>query len=91
VQVKHRGGFSEQLLAEDLRGRSARTAEETDRAAGQAFGVSASAVSRHLVAATATKLREVQDGPLEDLPVCAVFLDTIHRGAKPSSWRWAWA
>jgi hypothetical protein len=81
-QLKQRGGFSEELLAEVLRGLSARKYEETVTAAGQPFGVSASAVSRHLVEATAKKLREFRERRLEDFHVFARCLDTIHRGGQ---------
>jgi hypothetical protein len=78
--VTPRDGVSEARLAEGLRGRSACTDEETVTAAGQAVGVSASAVSCHLVEATATTRREVRERRLEDLPVFALFLETSHRG-----------
>ena len=45
-QLKNRGGFSEELLSEVLRGMSARKYEETVTAAGKAFGVTPSSVSR---------------------------------------------
>ena len=41
-QLKNRGGFSEELLAEVLRGMSARKYEETVTNAGKAFGVTPS-------------------------------------------------
>ena len=44
-QLKNRGGFSEELLSEVLRGMSARKYEETVTAAGKAFGVTPSSVS----------------------------------------------
>jgi transposase-like protein len=44
--------------------------------------VSASAVSRHLVEATATTLREFRERRLEDVQAFALFLDTIHRGGQ---------
>lgn len=81
-QLKRRGGFSEELLAEVLRGMSARKYEETVTAAGRAFGVSPSSVSHHLVEATATKLREFRERCLEDFTVFALFIDTIHRGGQ---------
>lgn len=81
-QLKQRGGFSDELLAEVLRGMSARKYEETVTAAGRAFGVSASAISHHLVEATAKKLREFRERRLEDFHVFALFLDTIHRGGQ---------
>ena len=56
-QLKNRGG-SEELLSEVLRGMSARKYEETVTAAGKAFGVTPSSVSRHLVEATAKQLKQ---------------------------------
>ena len=65
-QLKNRGGFSEELLAEVLRGMSARKYEETVTNAGKAFGVTPSSVSRHLVEATAKQLKQFQERSLED-------------------------
>jgi len=44
--------------------------------------VSASSVSRHLVEATAAKLKEFRERGLKDVHCFAVFLDTIHRGGE---------
>ncbi len=60
-KLKNRGGFSEELLSEVLRGMSARKYEETVTEAGKAFGVSPSSVSRHLVEATAKQLKQFQE------------------------------
>lgn len=79
-QLKSRGGFSEELLAEVLRGMSARKYEETVTEAGKAFGVTPSSVSRHLVEATAQQLRQFKDRSLEGFKPFAMFIDTIHRG-----------
>ena len=79
---KRRGGFSEELLAEVLRGMSARTYEETVTEAGKAFGVSPSSVSRHLVEATAKQLAQFRERRLDDVQVFAMFLDTVHRGGQ---------
>ena len=65
-QLKNRGGFSEELLAEVLRGMSARRYEETVTKAGEAFGVTPSSVSRHLVEATARQLKQFQERSLEE-------------------------
>ena len=65
-QLKNRGGFSEELLAEVLRGMSARKYEETVTKAGEAFSVTPSSVSRHLVEATARQLKQFQERSLED-------------------------
>ena len=81
-QLKNRGGFSEELLAEVLRGMSARKYEETVTNAGKAFGVTPSSVSRHLVEATAKQLKQFQERSLEDFSLFAMYLDTVHRGGQ---------
>ncbi len=81
-QLKHRGGFSEELLAQVLRGMSARKYEETVTEAGKAFGVSPSSVSRHLVEASLKRLAEFKERRLDDLEPFAMFLDTVHRGGQ---------
>jgi len=81
-QLKGRGGFSEELLGEVLRGMSARQYQETVTQAGKAMGVTPSSVSRHLVEATSRKLAEFKERPLGDVQVFAMFLDTVHRGGQ---------
>jgi putative transposase len=81
-QLKRRGGFSDELLAEVLRGMSARKYGETVTEAGKAFGVTPSSVSRHLVEATARQLSQFKERKLEDFKAFAVFVDTVHRGGQ---------
>ena len=94
-QLKSRGGFSEELLAQVLRGMSARKYEETVTNAGKAFGVTPSSVSRHLVEATAKQLKQSrglfggtpsasasQERRLEVFSLFAMYLDTVHRGGQ---------
>jgi len=81
-QLKHRGGFSEELLGQVLRGMSARRYEETVTEASRAFGVTPSSVSRHLVEATAKQLSQFQDRRLDDIELFAIYLDTVHRGGQ---------
>lgn len=78
--MKSPEGFSEQLLGQSLAGLSARRYRETVVGAAEAFGVSPSAISERLVEATAQKLKEFRERPLEDFTPFAVFLDTVHRG-----------
>jgi putative transposase len=59
---------------------SARKYEETVVEAGKAFGVSPSSASRHIVEATTKRLKEFKERRLEDFPLFAMYLDTIHRG-----------
>lgn len=81
-QLKQRGGFSEELLAQVLRGMSARQYQETVTKAGKAMGVTPSSVSRHLVEATARKLAEFKERSLDDFQIFAMYLDTVHRGGQ---------
>ena len=81
-KLKERGQFSEELLASVLSGISGRRYKETVKEAAHAFGVSKSSVSRHIVAATAKKLKEFEERDLSDFIPFAVFLDTVHRGGK---------
>ena len=81
-RLKNPRGFSEELLAEVLRGMSARKYEETVTKAGEAFGVTPSSVSRHLVEATARQLKQFQERSLEDFSLFAMYLDTVHRGGQ---------
>jgi putative transposase len=81
-QLKKRGGFSEELLGEMLRGMSARQYQETVIEAGKAMGVTPSSVSRHVVEATAKKLAQFKERPLGDFQIFAMFLDTVHRGGQ---------
>lgn len=74
------GNFSEELLGKILRGLSARKYADTVISSAQAFGVSASSVSRKIVELTAKKLEEFRERSLEDIKPFAIFLDTIHRG-----------
>ncbi len=82
ARLRTPGAFSEELLEKILRGVSAQKYAETVLQAGEALGVSSSAVSRKLVDLTATKLKEFQERSLADFTPFAVFLDTIHRGGE---------
>lgn len=81
-KLKKRGEFSEELLGRVLRGLAGRRYQETLVGAAEAFGVSASSVSRHLVEAAAAKLKEFRERSLKDVHCFALFLDTIHRGGE---------
>jgi len=81
-KMKKRGEFSEELLGRVLRGLAGRRYRETLIGAAEAFGVSASSVSRHLIEATAGKLKKFRERSLKDVQCFAVFLDTIHRGGE---------
>jgi len=81
-KMKERGAFSEELLGRVLRGLAGRRYQETLVGVAEAFGVSASSVSRHIVEATAAKLKEFRERALKDFHCFALFLDTIHRGGQ---------
>lgn len=80
--LKQRGVFSEEVLNKTLRGLSARRYSETLSEASQAFGVSPSAISRHLVEMTSQKLKEFKERDLSGIAPFAVFIDTIHRAGE---------
>lgn len=81
-QMKRPEGFSEELLGKVLRGVSCRKYAETVVDAAHAFGVSASSVSRHIVAATAKQIQVFKERPMGGFMPFAIFLDTIHRGGE---------
>lgn len=79
-KLKEPQAFSEELLTKVLRGMSCRKYKETVMEAAEAFGVSASAISTHIVEATAKKLQEFKERTLSSFLPFAIFLDTVHRG-----------
>ncbi len=81
-KLKERGRFSEELLGRVLRGLSGRRYQETLVGAAEAFGVSASSVSRHLIEVTANKLKEFRERSLKSFHGFALFIDTVHRGGE---------
>lgn len=81
-KLKGRRQFSEELLASALSGVSGRKYHETVDQAAEAFGVSKSSVSRHVVEATANQLKEFSQRDLSVFDPFAVFMDTVHRGGK---------
>lgn len=81
-RLKGPDGFSEELLTKVLRGLSCHKYAETVVEAAEAFGVSASSVSRHIITATAGQLQEFKERSLSELIPFAIFVDTIHRGGE---------
>jgi putative transposase len=79
-KLKDPGAFSEELLNKILRGISCRKYGETVIQTANAFGVSASSVSRHIITATTKKLKEFKERSLAGIDIFAVYIDTIHRG-----------
>jgi transposase-like protein len=78
-KMKEPGSFSGELLGKVLRGISSQKYSETVIEAANAFGVSASTVSRHIVAVTTRKLKEFKERDLSDFKAFAIFIDTINR------------
>lgn len=81
-RLKEPDGFSNDLLTKIMRGMSCQKYSETVVEAAQAFGVSASSVSRHIIAATAKQLQEFKERSLSEFVPFAIFLDTIHRAGE---------
>jgi len=81
-KLKEPGAFSEELLCKILRGISSQRYSETVIEAANAFGVSASSVSRHIVSVTTKKLKDFKERDLSDFRAFAIFIDTIHRAGK---------
>jgi len=81
-RLKGPEGFSEELLMKVMRGISCQKYSETVVEAAEAFGVSASSVSRHIIEATTRQLQEFKNRSLSAVVPFAIFLDTIHRGGE---------
>ena len=80
--LKRPGVFSEEVLGKMLRGLSARKYRETLLETSRTFGISPSAVSRHVVEMTTQKLQEFKERDLSVIRLFALFIDTIHRGGE---------
>lgn len=81
-RLKGAEGFSEELLTKVLRGMSCQKYTDTVTEAAEAFGVSASSVSNHIIEATGRHLKEFKERSLSFFKPFAIFLDTIHRGGE---------
>lgn len=81
-KLKSPEGFSEELLMKVMRGLSCHKYADTVVDAAEAFGVSASSVSQHIIAATARQLRAFKERSLTAFVPFAIFLDTVHRGGE---------
>ena len=77
--LKKPGSFSEELLCKILRGLSSQEYSETVVEAADAFGVSSSTISRHIVAVTTKKLQEFKEQDLSEFQAFAIFIDTVNR------------
>ena len=67
--------MDEGLLLRVLKGISCRNYEACAEAVPEAFGISASSVSRRFIKATAKKLKQFQERPLDDYDFVALFVD----------------
>lgn len=81
-KLKEPEGFSEELLTKVMRGMSCQKYSDTVVEAAEAFGVSASSISTHIIAATAKQLEEFKERSLASFAPFAIFLDTIHRAGE---------
>jgi len=72
--------FSEEMLANALRGLSGRKYKETVVELANGFGISASSISNRFVEASYAKLKEFRERNLGEFTAFAIFIDTIHRG-----------
>lgn len=79
-KLKERGQFSEELVTKIMAGMSGRRYEETVVDAANAFGVSASSVSRHFAEATGKQLKAFLERDLSKFKPFAILMDTVHRG-----------
>ncbi len=80
--MRERDAFSEELLNKVLRGISCQKYGETVVEAAEAFGVSASTISSHIVEMTTKRLKEFKERQLRDFNPFAIFIDTINRGGE---------
>ena len=70
--------FSEEVFQKTLMGISSRNYESALEGLLGEFGVSKSTVSRHVVAASASRLKELQERSLKDFDPFAIFIDGYH-------------
>lgn len=67
--------MDEKLLMRVLKGISCRNYRACAESVPEAFGISASSVSRRFIKATANKLKQFQERPLDDHDFVALFID----------------
>ncbi len=88
-KLRDSGGFSEELLGKVLRGLAQRRYSQTLVEAGKAFGVSAGSIFRHVVKASARRLKEFRERSLKGFEPFALFLGhNSSRGVRPFWWDW---
>ena len=68
-------GMDERLFLKVLKGISCRNYRACAESVPEAFGISASSVSRRFIKATARKLKQFQERPLDDYDFDALFID----------------
>jgi putative transposase len=79
-RLKRPDEFSEEMLANALRGLSGRKYKETVVELANGFGISGSSVSKRVVEASSKKLKEFTERGLQSFKMFAMFIDTVHRG-----------
>lgn len=79
-RLKRPDEFSEEMLANALRGLSGRKYKETIVELANGFGISGSSISKRVVEASGKKLKEFTGRKLKDFKIFAMFIDTVHRG-----------
>ncbi|VAW70898.1 hypothetical protein MNBD_GAMMA09-1494 [hydrothermal vent metagenome] len=79
-RLKRPDEFSEEMLANALRGLSGRKYKETVVKLADGFGISGSSVSKRVVEASSKKFKEFTERKLKDFKIFAMFIDTVHRG-----------
>ncbi len=79
-RLKKPDEFSEEMLANALRGLSGRKYKETIVGLADGFGISGSSVSKRVVEASSKKLKEFTERDLQGFRIFAMFIDTVHRG-----------
>ena len=81
-ELRKKERFSDEILEKALRGISCREYEESLNGLLDNFGISRSAVSRHLKVATTAKLKELKERSFEEVEAFAIFIDGYHIGGK---------
>ena len=76
--LRNKKRFSEEVFQKTLMGISSRNYETALESLLGEFGISKSTVSRHVVAASANRLKELQERTLKDFDPFAIFIDGYH-------------
>lgn len=80
--LRNKNRFSEELMQQAFRGISSRNYRSTLHGLLKEFGISKSTVSRHIVRASAERLKELQERSLSEFNPFAIFIDGYHIGGE---------